>query len=163
MAYEVFVSYSSIDLATASALRAWIERAGAQAFIAEYSVAPSEALAPKIEAAIRRCDLFVLLWSGNAAKSTWVPQEIGIARGLLKPILPIVLSEGTSPPAFIGELKYLPLYPDANAAVQQFYAQLQHLVVRKQFGDSVAAILGVGLVLAAVASLSDQNGGGGSA
>src|SRR5690606_1008619 len=115
----------SSDLATASALRTWIQHAGAKAFIAEYSVSPSQSLASAIEAAIRRCDLFVLLWSGNAAQSSWVPQEIGIAKGLMKPILPIVLHAGASPPAFIGDLKYLPLYPDPNAAVQQFYAQLQ--------------------------------------
>jgi hypothetical protein len=161
MPYEVFVSYSSTDLETATALRTWIQHAGAQAFIAEYSVLPSQALAATIENAIRRCDLFVLLWSGNAAKSAWVPQEIGMARGLSKPILPIVLHEGAAPPAFIGDLKYLPLYPDPNAAVQQFYAQLQGRVAQKQFGDSVTAIVSVGLVLAAMASLGDAGGGGG--
>lgn len=163
MPYEVFVSYSSTDLPTATALSTWIQHAGAKAFVAEYSVLPSQALAATIEGAIRRCDLFVLLWSGNASKSSWVPQEIGMARGLAKPIFPIVLHEGAAPPAFIGDLKYLPLYPDPNVAVQHFFAQLQDRVARKQFGDSATAILCLGLVLAALTSLGDGGGGGGAA
>lgn len=159
MPYNVFVSYSSADLPTASALQTWIEKAGARPFVAEYAVASGQVLAATIDAAIRQCDLFVLLWSGNAAQSTWVPQEIGIARGLRKPILPIVLHPGATPPAFIAELRYLPLYPDPNAAVQQFYVQLQDRVARREFGDSLAAIFGIGLVLAGLTALASESGG----
>jgi hypothetical protein len=49
MPFQVFVSYSTVDLATADALRAWIEQASARTFIAKYSIAPSENLTERIE------------------------------------------------------------------------------------------------------------------
>src|SRR5260370_39536672 len=66
MGYSVFISYSTRDLPTANSLREWITYAGAQAFLAEYSVEPGRPLADDIIQAIRGRDLFLLLWSHNA-------------------------------------------------------------------------------------------------
>jgi hypothetical protein len=79
-------------------------------FAAEYSVRPSQVLNQQIELAIRNCDLFILLWSQDARASDYVPQEIGIAKGCNKVILPVVIEEGVPVPGFIRELKYLPAH-----------------------------------------------------
>ena len=117
MAFKVFISYSTRDLARTKQVKQLLEGAGAQVFVAEYSVAPGTDLARKIIAAIKGCDLFVLLWSHHAKNSEWVPQEIGIAKGCGKPVIPVVLHRSADVTGFLKGLKYLPLYKDPKKAL----------------------------------------------
>lgn len=117
--FKVFVSYSTHDLRNVEQLHQSIQGSGIEVFVAEHSVFASEALAPKISAAIAACDLFILVWSENAKASEWVPQEIGKAHSLNKPILPLVLNEGLQLPAFIRDLKYLPVFKDPQRAMTE--------------------------------------------
>ena len=79
-------------------------------FVADYSVKLGENIPKKIIKEIKKSDLFVVLWSKNSKQSDWVQQEIGIAKGKQKPILPVVLNQGLELPAFIKELKFLAVY-----------------------------------------------------
>lgn len=151
MAYNVFISYSTKDLHIADHVRAALNISGVNVFIAEYSVPASAPLNAMIEAWLRSCDLFVLLWSRNSKASDYVPQEIGIARGCKKTILPMVLEENLTVPGFISDLKYLAAYKDYSQALtwlQQFVCQnatqqqqgTALLVLMAMFG--VVALLG---------------------
>src|SRR3989337_1599362 len=106
MPFSVFISYSTSDLANATVLSGWVTAAGAKPFLAEYSLAPGRALAADIVTAIQNCDLFLLLWTGSARNSEWVPQEIGIAKGAAKPIMPVVLQRGLDLPGLLKVLKF---------------------------------------------------------
>jgi hypothetical protein len=117
MAFKVFISYSTRDLTRTKKVKQLLEVAGAQVFVAEYSVAPGSDLARKIVAAIKDCDLFVLLWSHHAKNSEWVPQEIGIAKGCSKPVIPVVLHRSAEVSGFLRGVKYLPLYEDPKKAL----------------------------------------------
>ena len=117
MAFKVFISYSTRDLTRTRQVKDLLEAAGAQVFVAKYSVPPGAELAPKIFSSIQACDLFVLLWSHHAKKSEWVPQEIGIARGLNKPIIPVVLHQSTELPGFLKGIKYHPIYEDPEKSL----------------------------------------------
>jgi hypothetical protein len=148
MAFSVFISYSTPDLANATALGSWMTAAGAQPFLAEYSLAPGRPLAADIVGAIQRCDLFLLLWSRNARESEWVPQEIGIARGTQKPIIPVVLQHGLELPGFIKDLKFLALYPDPSASVQWLHRYVMGKVKERQISNAVGlGVLGAVLLL----------------
>jgi hypothetical protein len=138
MAYDVFISYSTRDLPVATRLQEWIAAAGAKPFLAEYSLAPGRPLGADILAAIKNCNLFLLLWSQNAAGSEWVPQEIGVARGASKQIMPLVLQPGLALPGFLKELKYLELYKDPNAAVKWLHGHLVKEVSDHQIGTALA-------------------------
>jgi hypothetical protein len=81
---------------------------------------PSQVLNQQIELAIRNCDLFILLWSQDARASDYVPQEIGIAKGCNKVILPVVMEEGVSVPGFISDLKYLPAHRNWDGSFQDY-------------------------------------------
>lgn len=116
---KVFVSYSTKDLADVVALRASLAGSPIEIFIAENSVKPSESLASEIKSAIRQCDLFVVVWSNNAKSSDWVSQEVGQAIALSKTVLPIVLEGSMSLPGFIGDLKYISVEGDRQAAIQK--------------------------------------------
>ena len=117
-----------------------------EVFAAEYSVRPSQALNDEIIRAIRACDLFVLLWSYDARTSDYVPQEIGIAVGCNKAILPVVTEDSVPVPGFITNLKYLPAHKNWDGSFQ-WLAQFVHdnatkLKNAKALGALAATILG---------------------
>lgn len=117
MSFRVFISYSTRDLTRTKQVKQLLEAAGAQVFVAQYSVAPGTELTPRIIAAIKGCHLFVLLWSHHARASNWVPQEIGVAKAWNKPVIPVVLHRSARPTGFLEGLKYLPLYDDPRTAL----------------------------------------------
>jgi hypothetical protein len=116
MSLKVFISYSTQDFLTVNFVRSLLASAPTEVFVAEYDVAPGMALSPAIIAAIKQCDVFVLLWSLNSRGSEWVPQEIGIARADDKQIIPVVLQPGLRLPGFIRDLKYLDVPKNPQAA-----------------------------------------------
>jgi TIR domain len=148
MAYNVFISYSTKNLKIVNWLRSTLHRPGmTEVFAAEYSVSPSQPLNDEIERAIRACNLFVLLWSHDARSSEYVPQEIGLAKGCNKRILPIVMDDNLRVPGFISNLKYLPAHKDWEGSfkwLKQFVdANSQKLKDAKALGAIGAVIIGI--------------------
>lgn len=146
MAYNVFISYSTKDLHIANHVRAALSIPNVNVFIAEYSVPASAPLNAFIEMGLRGCDLFVLLWSQNSKASDYVPQEIGIARGCNKTILPIVLEDGLAVPGFAADLKYLPAYKDYGQALTWLQQFVHQNATQQQQGTALlvlAALFGV--------------------
>lgn len=153
MAYRVFISYSTNDFPIVEHVRRLLTSPEVDVFIAEYSVSPSQVLDEKVLAAIKSCDLFVLLWSRNSMASEWVPQEIGVARGVDKTILPIVLEDGLNLPAFIRDLKYLPAY--RNPAESYLWLQ-QHILSKAQKQQQTSALVLLGIAAALLWLLSQK-------
>ncbi len=116
MALKIFISYSTKDLQGVNFVQSMLVGSPVEVFVAEYSVPAGQPLSQSIIAAIKQCDLFVLLWSKNSEQSDWVPQEIGIARAENKQIIPVVLHSGLKPPGFISDLKYLDVPKDPTGA-----------------------------------------------
>ena len=147
MAYTVFISYSTTNLHVVDWARATLTQPGVtQVFAAEYSVLPSQKLNDEIVRAIRACDLFVLLWTHDARSSDYVPQEIGIAIGCNKTILPVVMEENVPVPGFITNLKYLPAHKNWDGSFQ-WLTQFVHDNAERQknaktLGALAATILG---------------------
>lgn len=138
MAFNVFVSYSTRDLAVVVDLQELLGRAGAKTFVAEYSVPPGTSLPASILQAIKESDLFLLLWSTHAKTSEWVPQEIGVAKGAGKEIMPLVLHDGLTLPGFLQELKYLPLFKEPTAATRWLEAFVRQRVISQKNIESAA-------------------------
>ena len=153
MTYRVFVSYSSRDLATAAQVKQWLTVAGVQVFLAEYSLAAGADLGEAILREIRTCDMFVLLWSTGAKESDWVPQEVGVARGQGKLIVPVLLEHGMKLPAFLAGLKYLPAFKDLGQALEWLRQNVADKARQKSHAN---AWLGVGGALLLLAALSKE-------
>ena len=146
MAFKVFISYSTRDLTRTAQVKDLLEAAGAQVFVAEYSVPTGADLAREIIAAIRTCDLFVLLWSHHAKNSEWVSQEIGIAKGCDKLIIPVVLHQSAELLGFLKGTRHLPVYKDPK----KIWADLHLFVATKASEKSNRegmALIGVSAVL----------------
>jgi hypothetical protein len=92
MAYSVFLSHSMTreDQPFVRTIAETLGIQGIQCYIAERDVQPGQALAGKIELAIRNCDCLVALLTKGGSQSAYVNQEIGFAAALPKPIVPIV-------------------------------------------------------------------------
>ncbi len=118
MSYNIFISYSSKDKELANKISDTMTNEDVVVFVADNSINFGESIPKNIEKAIKKCDLFVVLWSKNSKRSEWVQQEIGIVKGKQKPILPVVLNKGLELPAFIKELKFLAVYKNPFEAYQ---------------------------------------------
>lgn len=132
MAYELFISYSTKDIAVVDHLKAILNSPSINLFVAEYSVQPSESLNQKIYPAIQNSDLFLLLWSKNSQESPWVAKEIEQAKAFNKTIFPVLLDEEAKIPAVLGDLKYLPAHTDPAQAMQFIQKHVFEKAQKKQ-------------------------------
>src|SRR5450755_437980 len=101
MALQVFISYSTKDLPTVEFVKSMLADTSVEVYVAEYDLPPGTPIPVALISKIKTCDLFIVLWSANSRESEWVQQEIGIAKGNDKQIIPVVLHSGLHPPAFI--------------------------------------------------------------
>ncbi|MBK6705728.1 MAG: toll/interleukin-1 receptor domain-containing protein [Caulobacteraceae bacterium] len=72
---RVFLSYSSKDRETVSAIATAYEAAGVQHFFDRTSLKSGEEWSPRLRREIEQADLFHLCWSKSAAESEWVEKE----------------------------------------------------------------------------------------
>ena len=147
MPYNVFVSYSTKDIPDVNALRASLQFPEVQVFVSEYAVGAGAPLASTIQTNIQNCDLFVLIWSKNAAGSEWVPQEIGIAHALKKPILPFVLQPDVSLPGFISGIRYVAAYQNPQQATMMLREAVLRNSLVKQNQQNTLGLLAIGGLL----------------
>lgn len=152
MDLKIFFSYSSKDLPVLDYIRTILAGSPVQVFVAEHSVAPGQALSSEIIAAIKQCDLFILLWSKNSKISEWVPQEIGVAKSENKQIIPVVLQSGLRLPGFISDLKYLDVEKDPERAFtwlrDNVFARADQKRKQEHIGAGLLALGGLFMLLA---------------
>lgn len=142
MPYKIFVSYSTKNLPWVDKLCEGLSSKEVNVFVAEYSVNPGEVLTERIKKELTECDLFLLIWSSDAKQSEWVPQEIGIAEGMKKTILPIVLDESTPLPGFISNRKYLKASDDFGATITKLREIIQG---QPRGGAGMSPLLGMAI------------------
>jgi hypothetical protein len=95
---RVFLSYSSKDRETVSAIATAYEAAGVAHFWDRTSLKSGEEWHPRLRREIDRCDLFHLCWSKSAAESAWVEKEashaLGMRRRKKKPDITVQMLDG---------------------------------------------------------------------
>ncbi len=88
MTYDIFISYSSKDKATADAVCARLEAQGWRCWIAPRDVVPSAPYGESIIQALHHCRLMVLVFSSHSNSSPQVMREVERAVSLGLAILP---------------------------------------------------------------------------
>jgi len=137
LAFKVFISYSTKDFTLVEHVRSILQNSSVEVFVAEYSVAPGQLLSAEIIAAIKECNLFILLWSNNSKESEWVSQEIGIATSEKNQIRPVVFHQESSLPGFISNIKYLPLYKNPDSALSWLRTNVFEQAQKKEQTDGL--------------------------
>ena len=156
MSFKVFISYSTKDLSRAKQIKKSLEEVGSAVYVAEINLNPGQDLAVTIVSEIKQCDLFILLWSSHAKYSNWVPQEIGIAKGLAKPIIPIMLHKNLELPGFLGGTKYLPLYKSPEKNLKWLVKNVFDRSQKKKRSDGLLW-LGLGAILIGLLSSESRD------
>ncbi|RZU47958.1 TIR domain-containing protein [Fluviicoccus keumensis] len=147
MSFMVFMSYATADISVAKQLKTILESSSVSVFVSEFSLSAGEPLIAGIDAKIMECNLFLLLWSHNSKCSDWVQQEIGIAKAYKKQILPVVLEKNLSLPAFIKDIKYLPIYDSPQEMVVWLRNNIYAKANAKERDDGLFWLtLGIGLL-----------------
>ena len=90
---EVFISYSSNDLAQAETVRNVLEKNGLSCWMAPRDIPGGSNYTKEIPIAIRNCKVFVLILSKSAQGSHWVLKELDSAVNSGKVILPFMLED----------------------------------------------------------------------
>lgn len=95
---RVFLSYSSKDRETVSAIATAYASAGVEHFWDRTSLKSGEEWSPRLRKEIERADLFHLCWSKSAANSEWVEKEASYAltrrRRAKKPEITVQMLDG---------------------------------------------------------------------
>lgn len=162
MAFTIFVNYSTKDIKLVDSIRQALDQYPPQlvhTYVAEYDAAAGTRLDEDIKKHLLAADMVCVLWSKNAQKSDWVPQEIGIAEAAGKLIVPIVLDQGLELPGFIKDRKYIPAFEGLEKAMSAFNKLvLVHAAAKaaKNAKEKDALIfLGLGAVLLLVLASGD--------
>jgi hypothetical protein len=90
MAYRIFLSHSAAD-------RPWVRwlgdnagNIGIEAYLYENDPQPGFYISEKVKGTIAICDALVVLLTANSQYSPYVQQEIGVAEGTGKLVIPLV-------------------------------------------------------------------------
>jgi hypothetical protein len=92
MAHKVFISFSAKDKSIANSLKRQLAKAGAE--VSAVELMPRGGVSPikrGIEDAIRQSDEVIAIVTRNSAQSQWMSFEIGIAAGLGKKLIPVLV------------------------------------------------------------------------
>lgn len=151
MGYKIFISHSMPpeDLGIVYAMAEQVNQRGISTFVAERASQLEESVSKRNEAAIRDSDSMVVFvtrgkYRGALTKlfftdvpDQWVHQEIGAARALRKPIIPIV--ETGVPPTEFGIKKYVPLNRERPwESIQKAVRFIESQKIKKEQSDLLA-------------------------
>lgn len=103
--FKVFLSHSMHDGLHVEQVQQQLEALGMKVWLAEHDPRPGTSILAKIEAALRDCDAVVFLITTNSIDSTYVQQEIGLARAHGKLLVPLV--DKRVDPSRLGMLREL--------------------------------------------------------
>ncbi len=153
--YNIFISYSTLDIETAKRVATYLSQIqGVSVFISDSSLIVGT-LSNELVEKIKHCDLFIVLYSKNSLNSNYVQQEIGVAKGNNKLILPILLDAEAKPSAMLQGISYLSIY-DENKAKEQMPRLYNYIIQETQKKANAQALLALGALFAFGYLLSEK-------
>ncbi|MGO9641881.1 MAG: toll/interleukin-1 receptor domain-containing protein [Candidatus Acidiferrales bacterium] len=158
MSYRVFLSHSSTDAGWVKWIAANAERFGIEVYLYEHDPQPGRLVADKIQAQIQTCDALVVLLTGDSQSSSYVQQEIGAAKALKKPVIPLVQpGVNQASLAMLQGVEYINFdFHNPQAALTTLLQHLQTAKLAKERAQAAGLLVVGAIVIAALLS-----GGGG--
>jgi hypothetical protein len=89
-AVELFVSHASKDADAIALVRSQIDALGVRVYLAEHDNQAGRRLSAKVQQAIARCDVMIVLLTPSGYDSRYVQQEIGLALGKGRLVIPLL-------------------------------------------------------------------------
>ena len=100
---QVFASYSTDDKFLAGDVKRILEQYGLSVFLAHDDIPPLCDWHEEISKNLNECDVFLPILTRSFSESVWTDQEVGIAFGLKKLIIPLKVD--TAPYGFISKIQ----------------------------------------------------------
>lgn len=124
--HDVFISYSTKELDMAEMVRNVLEKNDIPCWMAPRDIPGGSNYSKEIPAAIRGCQVFVLILSENAQSSQWVLRELDMAVNCGKVILPFMLENCP----LNDEFNFLLTGAQRYAAYQKKAEAMENLIAR---------------------------------
>ena len=115
MSHDVFISYSSIDITTATALCHCLEENKIRCWMAPRDIPGGAEYGDVINEAIKSTKVFVLVYSDNSARSQWVKAETNLALANGKVIIPFRIDDSSlsgSMQLYLNDKHWIDAFPD---------------------------------------------------
>jgi len=144
MAYKIFLSHSSADASWVKWIATNAQQVAIEVYLHEYDPQPGQLVAGKLQAAIQSCDALVVLLTGNSEGSAYVQQEIGSAKALNKPVIPLVQpGVRQSSLAMLQGVEYIPFdFHNPHTALSTLLSHLQKAKQGKESGQATLLVIG---------------------
>lgn len=144
---DVFISYSTSDEPTAQFMHRHLLAEGVSTFLASASLQPGQQWSPEVLTALRSSGCVLFLASRAACASPWVQQELGVAIGANKKLIPVIWNiQPSELPGWVAGYQALDL---ANHSAEQVQARVAAIAAQIKANKRVALLIGV-LAVAAV-------------
>lgn len=145
---DIFISHAASESNFANFLKRHMEAEGHSAYVAALDIKPGEKWKPVILENLKNSQWVICLASRSACASPWVMQEMGVAIGANKKLVPIVWDQSPADlPAWMHEYQAVELGHDeatAKAAIGRIATQIK---ADKQKGLVMLALLGAAFVI----------------
>ena len=130
---KVFLSHATGDAVAVDMVKRQIEALGVDVYLAEHDPRPGTSIAAKIQAELTASHVLVVLLTDQGVNSNYVHQEIGLARGQNKPIIPVVdVKIDTSGLGMLKEVEWLEVdFSQPTEALERLTKSIQPFVVRQ--------------------------------
>lgn len=140
--FNIFVSYSSKDSEKIKPILNLLSTIkGVKVFFAERSITPGSIISQTIINNIKSSDIFLVFYSESAIQSSYVQQEIGVAKASNKIIIPILL-DSSKPTGMLEGINYLNFFDQSKqqAEMQRLYSFIVKNIQTKNQQQALAAI-----------------------
>lgn len=152
---ELFLSHATSDAQLVAEIRTRLASLGIKVYTAEHDVHAGHNVHDKIDQAIRRCHVMVVLLTRAGDHSRYVHQEIGFAKRAGKMIVPVVTIEvAHTGLGMLQGTEYIVVdEADPSAALHSLSGRIEQLAREKNRDDLMTAALvmvAVGVVIMAL-------------
>lgn len=152
---ELFLSHATSDAQLVAEVQTQLASLGVRVYTAEHDVRAGHNVHDKIDQAIRRCHVMVVLLTKGGNGSRYVHQEIGFAKRAGKMIVPVVTPEvARAGLGMLEGIEYIVVDEgDPSIALHTLSARIEQLARDKNRDDLVNAALimvAIGVVIIAL-------------
>lgn len=131
---KVFISHSSEERKVAGLLKDFLqEYCGYQVYLAHDDLIPATDFKEGIIKAIKESDFFIPLFSDLFSQSIYTDQEVGIAIGVDKKIIPVKM--GINPYGLLSDYQALSVHPDSIESLKELASKIGILALKHYSGD----------------------------
>lgn len=143
--FSVFLSHSvgESEEKVIESLASQLTGQGTSIYVAERDTTPGRSLSQKIQNAIMRSDVVLVLVTEKGSRSAWVNQEIGYAVAKGKTVIPI-LERGVEAKGMLVGIEHIRLDPEAvEKTVRQATVYLAQLKLSKEEKIIIGIVIGL--------------------